>query len=791
MGGFLEQVFNQVVGGVVALVTNPAKAISDAISEVGKGVEDVLGGIFGAHTETTVATFISRCIPDNMLANSAKSGIFGAVLKEGTASDYILEGLVSGIALRSERAYAYSQKGYVYGTPTKKLFVGTSGEAVVKTFIKEQYTGEVDFKYYHFGKANYLHHVREHLVSDYGYDPESNDFSILGDALDATVYLKDIVLVVAPTTGVEQPKGVLEPFGTPATGGVTPTRFADQGRPPTPIEISPTATSSRARIVYTWVAKEPMLLNGASIIGDVIKEDSFYIDFVGSNAIQPPKGDVFQVCYVHAGKTYYWSYVAGSGTIQALDAVYRHKFDDMGSFYPMVHFRHNKQAVHPNKGTVPYKSSKKMLKFYGLDYDDVAASIAENPNISDIEQAFMTTAVPAVTKNPMEQRYLFDFFNGMYLAKVVQLPDVASLSLLQGSAGAYLPSTSMSLMIRDALIQMSLGCSEIRKRIVIGSIGKVDSYSSSMSTDEIKVVAVPGTTVSYPSEDAPRTITRHVYCHQLTADMYEEVSLFGLNLTYYIFGGHNTVALGDNANLLIPIDRAIASLYSLVDRELLLSRALHFVVNSRTELEVKWYQTSIFRDVLLIVAIALTVVSLGSSVKGYAALYASGALTLTAIAVKIAIEIAVIYAWQIAATIFVRVVGEENAAIAAIAMMAKACYDFYSTGSVQGAPFAKDLMIGATAVTVSISNSMGSKIKDLQREQSEFSSNIEAKEKELSDAQKLIERDHIATPILLGEYAKDYLKRSAHSGNIGVYSVGVVSGYVSAALTLPKMYETI
>lgn len=788
---FVQDIWDGAVKIVSDAGTGVVDAVSDAINEVGKGVNDVLGGIFGAHTETTLATYVSRAMPDNLLPNSAQSGILSAALKDGVAGDQILEKMVKSIGTRAESAYRYSKDGYVYGTPTKKLFSGVTGEAVVKSVIRSQFTDSVEFLYYYFGKENYLHHVWNHLVSDYSYSPETNQLPILSSAFGTPVFLKDIVLIVTQATATAPPKGVLEPIGVSPNSGVTPARPVNPVRPHTPVEISPTAQWDRARVDYTWIAHEQVNVSGIVITKEVVKEESLYIDFAGENAVAPVSGDVYQVCYVHAGKMAYWSYGAKAGYIPSIDAVLNSTYDNLGSFYPMVHFRHNRQAVHPRKSTNPYRSSVRMLKYFGLPYDEVAKSIADNPDIASVEQAFMMMAVPAVTTNPLEQRYLFDFFNEMYLAKIATQPDVAFLSLSESSAGALLPSTSLSLVIQDALTAMSLGCSEIRKRIKVGKIGKVGTCTSSISDMDTPIVVIMGTAVGRFGEEGPK-ITRHTYSRQMTADLYEEVSVFGLHLTYHISGQHQTAAYGSDGNLLIPLDRAITSKYLMKDREVLYARSLHFVINSKKEREVKWYQTALFKEVMLVIAIVMTVVSIGQSLALYSAAYTAGTMTAMAIVAAMATSVVVYYAWQVAATVFVRVVGEEVAAIFAIICMAKATYEFSKVGSVKGAPFARDLLTASTSINAAISSSVMEKMKELQKEMDEFGAVNTAKEKELAAAQKLIERDNIATPIiLLGETPKEYFNRTVHSGNIGIVSVTGISLYVSSALTLPRISETI
>jgi hypothetical protein len=103
-------------------------------------------------------------------------------------------------------------------------------------------------------------------------------------------------------------------------------------------------------------------------------------------------------------------------------------------------------------------------------------------------------------------------------------------------------------------------------------------------------------------------IKTYRYQRQASPGVYDEILVDGLKMTYFIYGDYTTT--GDEFNddfLLIPLDRSITRRYSIPVRELLYARSLHFVFNSRVVTEIKWYQRGIFKALLLIVAIVITI----------------------------------------------------------------------------------------------------------------------------------------------------------------------------------------
>ena len=83
-------------------------------------------------------------------------------------------------------------------------------------------------------------------------------------------------------------------------------------------------------------------------------------------------------------------------------------------------------------------------------------------------------------------------------------------------------------------------------------------------------------------------------------------------------------------------------------------------------------------------------------------------------------------------------------------------------------------------------------MQELMEEMASFTEWRTEAEKELSDANKLLENSSHLSPItIFGESPDDFYNRTVHSGNVGVISIGAISSYVDNALRLPKLNDSI
>ena len=771
-------------------------------------------GLFSSKYVTTVGTTVSRVLADNSILPSNKVGLMASLFGEDSSQlvENVLENLLGGMGIRAERMYGYAKNYYTYGLPTARVTTSTDGKLVVMGVLKTLTSPTITEVYYNLGPLNILHVGWVNLVDSHGYDSATNQLSLLSSQEGFPVYLKDMVIVVQDATLLEQANGSLDQWGTAAKAGYTPERpitnvaTRDQVLP-TPFRVDPLAITDSVLVSYTWV----------NTTTKVTHEDSFSIPITGYDTLQ----DFFHIKYLDGAQEKYWLYQINEGTHPEIDTLFDAIPDIPGEFFPNIYFRHGSVAMSSDLTAPGYKTSQRMMKTLGMNYLDVINAIHENPDIADVDQALMTFAVPANTTNPVEQQYLFDFFSKLSLAvggvdvglgwdvgSVVANTESAHNSLAKYTRSVFnikaiLTKSShqrVRVEIYDKRLGTALSAQGIFKRKKAGVIAAIGVYTSSFTTEQItyhytKREADPTTgemsDVPY-TKDLP--VDSHIYRHQISTAVYEEVQVYDLKMTYYMWGGYSTIGDNLDAILLVPLDHSITRHYTIMDRESLYSRSMHYVFNSRIVTKVKWYQQAWFGDLIMIVGIVLTVMSLGSDGGFFAKLGAVIAFALTVMDVIMYLlmvlvkYLLVVYAFKL----FVKLVGPQFAMMVALIAALYGGYSAIKAGSVQGAPWAQELLSLSSNLASNVSESVQDSLNGLKQESDGLNLLMKEKTDLLGKANKLLEGTPLLSPyVIFGESPDDFYNRTVHSGNIGIVGIDSVASYVDIALTLPKLNDTL
>ena len=736
-------------------------------------------GIIVSRTRTTVRTSVFRAIEDAHLTKSTKKGVTKAILKEGELVDYVLEELITGIGSRAERMYAYAKSGaYTHGLPSGQFISGAGTTDVVIAVLEDLEGTPVTLDYLHRGPPNNLHIGWMKLIALHGYNPATNQLAGLTAEKGVPVYLNDMVVVIPGSeVNLIDPLS-LQQWGISAKAGVTPLRNNTSEVQamilPSTVEIETAGTTEYLRVEYIW-----------KTAGGVVMQGMFNIPVLGYD----DESAYFHARYTVGGVAKYWMYRDGASTYSTLDELFERPHEPGGSFFPFTYFRYNKHSEITDKTTDAFKTSKKLLKYLGMDYETVAAGVDKNPNIKDVEQAMLVFAVPANTNTPIEQRYLFDFFNNLYMSNPVDLRFASeNAAKIFGSRADGLTMVSPSIVIKDTRFKMVLENAGIFKRRVAGNSGAVGSYASGEEATTRPITYVDSFTGSTVSVGA--TTSRHWYRHQVSKNFYDEIEVLGLRTVFHIWDQYATIGKNTDNILIIPLDHSITRNYSIPDRELLYTRSLHYVFNSRVTVFVEWYETGVFKAVLVVVAIVAIVVGLlevGVKVLAFviAGDYAAAAVL---VILTLLVQLAVVTVFKL----FVKITGIRVAFVIAVVAAVLGVADIVDSGSLAGAPFAQDLLTISTNLTKASSRQTLEDTQDLLGEAKTFSIFTEEKNKELDTAKKLLSNSNALNPfVIFGEAPQDFYNRTVHSGNIGTVAIDAISSYVDMALTLPKLKDSL
>lgn len=738
--------------------------------------------------KTYVGTSVSRVIEDNRQPDSVKAGLLAALHSNGDIVDNVLDHLIGSIGNKAQKLYDFAKDGhYIHGLPAGTEVTPGEGLVDLMTPILTALHGApaaIDYLYY--GPPNNLHIAWMGLTQTHNYNSDTNIIGSLETTLSTPVYLNDMVLRI-PTAqvGVIDPRS-LRQWGISPKAGKTVNRAelslaVRKIIPHSPVEVDDEGTGYEyARVKYQWVFENAII------------DQYFDIPITGYD----DNANYIHIGYQVGTRYHYFIYKVGSGTYPGVDYLFDEGASSSGEYFPFIYFRFGKVSENSNTASESYKDNKKLLKFLGMDYDTICEGINENPDIADIEQAMMMFAVPANTENEQERRYLWDFFNRMFLA---QSPEnrfkyEASADIRIGLTDLSLPS--VGTVIQDARFKMSLhndGIYKVRKAGTIGAVGKHTSGVSSFNfvTMTYQTVAVSESENVIVEVPVSTPISYHYYRRQIVEGIYDEIQVVELETLFHIIPGYATLGDDDDKILLIPLDHSITQAYSLPDREILYSRAMHYVFNSLSVVKAKWYETGLFKAIILVVAVVITIYTWGADGgSAIAAALAAGSYGLALQLIFITILEGILF--KAAFSLFVKAIGIEAAMIIALLLVAYGMYEVFDVGSLSGAPFAKDLLTLSTGLSGGIKAQISAEMQDLQNEYLEFQEYTKAQLEFLETSKDLLDQKHHLSPfVIFGESPEAFYNRTVHSGNIGVVAIGAISSFVDSKLMLPRIQETL
>lgn len=738
-------------------------------------------GLFSSKTVVTVGTSVQRLVEDKNIVSSAKLAITEALYSNGDVVDHLLESAVSSIGTKAALYYNYARDHSPYGLPSGEVLSNTKGKDEVQVILDALEGSPVLIDYCRYGPPNAIHWGWIRLISDYGYDPLTNKLGVLSAQKGYDVYLNDMYLVVPANQYTSYPIESMQIWGDSPNSGYVPGRISS-------IYISPTPTlfdglTEKLVISVSW--KKPPSNNK----WNSKTEKSSEVFDIPATAIANKEDEYFHVRYISNGIVKYWMYKQGSGNFPELDSLFEPDLV-VGEYFPNVYFRLNKTNPKNNQSSDAYKASKKMMKILGGDYSDLVDRIHENPDIGDVEQAYLTFAVPADTADEAEIGYLYEYFD--------RLRDAGSSSIESSKRmriyGGVQNIDKYSISIRDAAVNISLIHDGIFKKRFVGNFGPVGSVASGKGTytyqQEIsRRIAGQTTTLNLDLIGEYR-----YYRKQIGLNLYDELRVYDLKMKYFIWGNHNTVN-GDDAGeiCLIPLDMNITKSMPITEREYLYNRAMHVVFNSVHIQKVKWYQQSWFATFIQIVGIVLTVMSFGTDGGQFMALAAAITAGSYYIAAQIILTMVLNYLMtQELFKLFVKMVGPEFAFLVALAAAAYGMSQYLGDASKQAISTAKDFLQLANGLVSSAQSSLEDMYKDLLKDASAFEKEMGLKQDLLEKAENLLTVDSYLNPfVIIGESPTDYFNRTAHSGNIGTMLIDDVHSFYSRSLTLPRITDSI
>lgn len=504
-----------------------------------------------------------------------------------------------------------------------------------------------------------------------------------------------------------------------------------------------------------------------------------------------PEYDYIQACYtyVDSGTTHigYLTYAYGTNTIPALENLFSTSVA-AGQFYPRLYARVNTQdlvnTLSPSSNE--YKSSKQLARMLGLNWEDWSKTLHDSiEDINDVQQLFLTMAVPMNTSDAAIREYLYRYWLKTYNGLTVDITtgDLASINGKQG----------ITLEVKDTAYAHYVSFSAITKHTVSGTIGAVGTYTSDYLNEYEAATAagyIPGTGLTeYVNTVTTQYPAYHTYKYQNTESTYIEIRVYSAK-SVHVFSGLSTTAIGEDGNLIIPLDRTATAYMTSKEKEILYAKSLHLFVNMVKIIKIKWYQRSGFKIVMNVVAIAIAVITVGSGAPLSAYLIAIVQALVINVAINITIKLLI-------------KLGLPKEVAGALTLLAVLYGGTYLSGGVipiGTESFAVNLLI-SLSYAFQISNKViALNMQELQKEAEVFYAESQEKQAALKQAKDLLGGEvmdaelellssHLRNQVFikLGEMPEDFLSRNPI--NVTQLSHALAENYVDIMLQPPSLAD--
>ena len=752
---------------------------------------------------------VSRMVDDENIKPMSKSVVLAYLRSTDSAStktstrslaDYLVEGRQSTIIAKLKRAHRMSKSdtyamGEVKGSyefkPTKER-LNTQLVSTLDTILG--FTP--DIIYQEFGKANYYHIAKYTLQESYGYDPITNEVLNESDRIGKNVFLKDIVIELNQDTVDLSDQVQLVFQGPAATSGYTPFRLA-LPRPHSQIQVTSAIPDSKCTFVLCYA-------------DDLGKEVSYnitmdYSNYVSSNEAPPGSIDedteleydpdviapsipapTTDADYVMAYYTYtrndkkyaeYFTYRTGTNLIAKLEEVVE-VVEKTGIYPPRLYARMwGASFVNYSEDTAQYKSMTKFGKLLGIKWKDWVEEVHNNMSgLKYVREIFLTFGLEANSKNKLIHQYLYHYFDAAYRG----LPNVSAKSSSAKdkslSKAVALPASArqgVTVHLKDSLHTSGIAFAAINKETVQGTIAEVGKY-----------------TFKY-------TNRAHTYYYQETASTYIAISVYNLRSMDRMDNNYWFAPSGTSEDLIVPLDLAITANLTSVELEKLYSMSMQLVVNTYQKVKKKWYQTGIFKFVMFVVAVVITVFF---PPAGVAALSAMAVLVGIGMAIGISVAIRLLQKLVIALGISSTIFQVVMIILAVVAAVYGGYLNITHTTGMAGMTASNVMLASNAAFAMANAGNQVALIKAMNQYQQSVL-DLQARDESLKDKIEALGLLQVPTPeimiylppvslgISLGEEPEDYYEKSIHNVNVGTYVYDYIESYVDINTLLPDLNQ--
>lgn len=527
----------------------------------------------------------------------------------------------------------------------------------------------------------------------------------------------------------------------------------------------------------------------------------------------------------------WWFYAIDSEKYPAISI--SKSLNEANNSLPVIPLRHNNQDMARSavQSSNLYLTSKKLLKKVSVDFDTIADTINTNPNVAEIDHAYIMFGADLQSTHNEVIYYLVEFFDHLAdIAAINMFENMGSvlddsnisqnLYAFNGNLGTGSSATSshswigpggetvtttivnnatVSTMIEYGL-NVSITYSYVRSEFITGSIGSIGTASKSWirGSDSNRGF---GTLARLFVADNSTLILKL----QIEDNVYKQITVQGLSHTNRIYAGHNVITTltdvidsSDEHNFIIPIHYGVSTKIPLIQRSMLYEESFMIVMNSYVITKIKWYQTGIFKALLMAAGLVIAAISSQYWLIGLIDAAAVGA---TAVLMYVLQSVVIGLALTQIGNFIAQEIGPEAAAILSTVVTLATLY-INPAGSIKVATFslptAQVLLSLSSAVISGAHHETQERLAEVKNEYDIFKEESTTKADELEVAMELLTEPSLLSENLLDYQTKRYglhplssepekfYNFTIHTGNVGTFALEAIPQFYNIMLQLPE-----
>jgi len=571
---------------------------------------------------------------------------------------------------------------------------------------------------------------------------------------------------------------------------------------------------------FNVVNKPPLITTIETNIPFINPSDVYYfIRYIPDNATTTINGAVFKNNLL---KGYYilkkhWIYRLLDGTYPQLNSITDPI--DSDAYLPIAPIRRNKVNIVDMSNSDPtlVKSTEELLKKISIKLDNFTKKLIDpnNPtNIDNVDEVYIIFAMDVNSNKQISLQYLYEHFREshykiatMYNGITGHFPDQQdwinnlpfdtnirgprSTTISSPSFHATISYNYTSLEIKTGLITDTHP--NINPMVIVPVIANIDNnnYGNNIINKQIILGINPRNHIL-------------ILRKQITLTTFTELVIHGLQIEYAVFEGKNQINNSDylapksffrnlstmnDGGLIVPVIYSISQKFNASSETSIYYESLKTVVQAFQIQHLSFFQTGIFKALISIVIIVISIVTNTEAFVGPLLSVVEHLFINLIITAIIGFTITKIL------TIIIEIVGAKiGFLLAVIAAVASIYY-----GKNDGLFKLFNAEQSLASVSVELASATTTVINDealkLIQDNEDFLKTVKEKQQEIDTTNKLLNTgvsfelyNIIRAPIRnnFNEGPNAFYKRTIHNMNPGALTLDVISNYTNIALQLPK-----